>query len=580
MYIDCVPNRNSPPAVLLRESYREGGKTRKRTLANLSGWPEAKIEALRAVLRNATVVGKLDDAFEIERSLPHGHVEAVLGTLRRLGLDRLIGSKRSKQRDVVTSMIVARVLDPRSKLGTTRALNEATRTSTLGELLELDRVDENDLYKAMDWLLPRQSKIEQALSRRHLSHGSLVLYDVTSTYFEGRHCPLARMGYSRDRKKGKLQIVIGLVCNAKGCPVSVEVFEGNTADPKTFPSQVQKVQDRFALEQVVFVGDRGMITSARIREDLKDRPGVSWITAVRSTQIKQLVLSGTVQLSLFDERDIGEVLSPDYPGERLIACRNPLLAMERKRKRRELLAATEQELDKIVRATRRRRSPLHGKDKIGMRVGRVLGRFKMAKHFLIEIGDASFAYQRDEPKIAQEESLDGIYMLRTSVAAERMTSEDVVRAYKGLSVVERAFRRLKTVDLKMRPIYHRLPDRVRAHVLICMLAYYVEWHMREALAPILFHDDDKARGEAQRKSIVSPAKRSPRALAKANTKTTDDRFPVHSFQTLLADLATICKNRIRPKMAGAESFDRLTTPTELQRKAMDLLKAGYRLRTT
>jgi transposase len=473
-------------------------------------------------------------------------------------------------------MIVARVIDPRSKLATARGLHEETLSSTLGEVLGVQDADEDALYAAMDWLLPRQADIERKLAERHLSDGTLVLYDVSSTYFEGRCCPLAKLGHSRDGKKGKLQVVFGLMCNAQGCPIAVEVFEGNTGDPKTLASQIEKLCDRFDLEHIVLVGDRGMLTSARIRKELKLVEGLEWITALRAPAIRRLVEKGALQLSLFDKKDLAEISSPDFANERLIACKNPLLAEERARKRAELLAATERELEAIVAATRRSKRPFRGKDKIALRVGRVIGRFKMAKHFRINITETGLRYERDQERIAAEALLDGIYIVRTSLPETQLSSTAVVGAYKGLSVVERAFRSLKTVDLKVRPIHHWLADRVRAHILLCMLAYYVEWHMRQALAPVLFDDDDKQGAALRRESIVAPAKRSLRAESKDATKRRpDDDSPVHSFQTLLQDLATIAKNRVKPKIPSAPEFDLVTTPTVLQRRAFDLL--GVRL---
>ncbi len=576
MYIERVPNRSSPPAILLRESFRDNGRVRKRTLTNLSDWPPDRIEALRTVLAGGRAAAPLEDSFEIIRTRPHGHVAATLGMLRKLTLDAMIASRRSPERDRVVAMIVARVIDPRSKLATARGLHDETLFSTLGETLELQEADEDVLYEAMDWLLPRQADIERKLAERHLSEGTLVLYDVSSTYFEGRCCPLARLGHSRDGKKGKLQIVFGLMCNAQGCPIAVEVFEGNTGDPKTLATQIEKLCERFGLEHVVLVGDRGMLTSARIRKELKAVDGLDWITALRAPAIRHLVERGALQLSLFDKKDLAEISSPDYPNERLVACKNPLLAEERARKRAELLDATERELDRIVAATGRTKRPLRGKDKIGLRTGRVVGRFKMAKHFRIEITDTTLRYERDGERIAAEALLDGIYIVRTSLPKTRLKSAAVVSAYKGLSVAERAFRSLKTVDLKVRPIHHRLADRVRAHVLLCMLAYYVEWHMRRALASMLFDDDDKQGAALRRESIVAPARRSARAEYKDATKRSpDDDSPVHSFQTLLRDLATIAKNRVKPKIPSAPEFDRVTTPTTLQARALDLL--GVRL---
>jgi len=577
MFVAVVPNRNSPPAILLRESYREGGKVKSRTLANLSRWPPEKVEALRQALRGGGAGRLLQEAFAITRSRPHGHVAAALGTLRRLGLDTLIAPRRSRERDLCSGLIVARILEPRSKLATARFLDAETLHCSLGEALGVEAVDEDDLYAAMDWLLPRQERVEQALAQRHLSEGTLALYDLTSTYFEGRHCPLARRGYSRDGKRGTLQIVFGLLTNASGCPVAVEVFEGNTSDPDTVAGQVRRMRERFHLQRVVLVGDRGTLTSARIREDLRPVPGVEWITALRAPAIRKLVEGGALQLGLFDERDLAEITSPDYPGERLIVCRNPLLAEERARKRADLLAATEKELDKVVAATQRPKNRLKGQEKITLRVGAVLGRFKMAKHFRLQITAGSFRYERDRAGIAAEAALDGIYIIRTSVSKEALSSEEAVRAYKRLAAVERAFRSLKSVDLKVRPIHHRDPDRVRAHVLVCMLAYYVEWHMREGLAPILFDDHDQAAGERLRSSVVAPAQRSPQAQDKARSKRTDDDLPVQSFQSLMRDLATVVKNRVQPKDEGVPAFDMITSPTTLQQRALDLLGVTLRL---
>lgn len=571
MHIEVVPNRNSKPCILLRESFREGGKVRKRTLANLSKLPQAAVEGLRALLRGGSVVEDLSQSFELIRSRPYGHVTAVLGTLRQLGLDHEISSERCPERDLVVAMIVARILEPCSKLATSRGLGEEAHLSALVEELDLSQVDEVKLYAAMDWLFVRQATIEQRLARRHLEDGSLVLYDVTSTYFEGRNCPLAQIGYSRDGKKGTLQIVFGLLCNREGCPVAVEVFEGNTADPKTLSPQVAKVRERFGLHRVVFVGDRGMLTSARLREDFEGVAGLGWISALRTTEIQKLVAGPGFQFSLFDERDFGEVQSPEFPGERLIACRNPLLKEERTRKREELLAATERELDLIVQATQRPKNRLQGKDRIGLRVGKVRDRFKVGKHFLLTITETSFAYRRNQQGIDAEAALDGIYVIRTNVPASELSAEDVVRSYKSLSTVERAFRSYKTVDLHVRPIYHQLPERVRTHVFLCMLAYYVEWHMRKKLAPLLFDDEDPQAGQQLRSSIVAPAKRSPRAEQKALTRRTEDNLPVHSFATLLKDLSTLTKNRVQPKIAISAPFDSLTRPTPLQQKALSLL---------
>jgi len=576
MYIDTVPNRKSPPAILLREAIRQGGKIHKRTLANLSSWAPAQIEALRTVLRGESLV-RAQDAFETVRSLPHGHVAAVLGTVRRLGLESLIGSKRSRQRDLAVAMIVARLLEPRSKLATAQGLDADTPHSSLGEVLSLEHADEDELYEAMDWLRARQDRIEKDLAKRHLLEGTLTLYDVTSSYFEGRHCPLARLGHSRDGKNDKLQIVYGILANEEGCPVAVEVFEGNTGDPRTVASQVRKLRERFALKRVVLVADRGMITSARIREDLKPHEGIEWITALRAPAIRKLVEAGVLQLGLFDEKDLAEIHSPDYPGERLIVCKNPALAEERRRKREDLLAATERELAKIAAATARARNPLKGESRIALRVGRVLGRFKMAKHFQLQITQTSLHFEPDQTRITDEAALDGIYVIRTSVPSKALSAEGAVRSYKHLSRIERVFRSLKTVDLKVRPIHHRKADRVRAHILLCMLAYYVEWHMRKALAPILFDDHDPEAGEQRRRSVVAPAQRSTAAEMKAHTKRSEDGGPAESFQSLLADLATIVKNRHRSKAVSAPEFETITTPTPHQQRAFELLGVSYRL---
>jgi hypothetical protein len=577
MYIETVPNRNSRPAILLREGWREGRRTRKRTLANLTDWPAAQVEALRAVLKgNFQLLGP-PPGFSIERTRPHGQVAAVLGTVRQLRLEPLLATQRCPERQAVVAMIAARILQPRSKLATARELRTATLASTLGELLELSDCDEELLYRAMDWLLPRQPRIERALAKRHLQDGTLALYDVSSTYFEGHCCPLARYGYSRDGKRDKLQITFGLLTNADGCPVAVEVFEGNTADPGTLSSVITKLRQRFALKRIVLVGDRGMLTSARIRDELVPAGGLDWITALRAPQIQQLLQGGTLQLSLFDQRELAEISDPAYPGERLVACRNPLMAEARARKRKELLAATEQALNQIATATQRPRNPLRGKARIALRVGGVLGRYKMRKHFNLTIEETGFSFTRDEQSIAREAALDGIYVVRTSVPAAALAAEQAVRTYKRLAEVERAFRSFKSVDLTVRPIHHRLEERVRAHVLLCMLAYYVEWHMRQALAPILFDDDDPVAAEAARPSVVAPAQRSPRAQRKALTKLTADGTPLHSFHTLLSDLATVAKNRILPNTQDAVPFDLITTPTPLQQRAFDLLGVNYRM---
>lgn len=552
---------------LLRRTFRKDGKVQHETLGNLSHLPDDLIELIRQRLR-----GELppQGALQIVRSLPHGHVALCLGMIKELKLDNLIASRRCRERDLVLAMIVSRILCPGSKLACCRSLQPETASSSLSIELGLETVDERDLYQAMDWLLARQNRIENKLAKAHLEEGTLLLYDLSSSYYTGRTPGLVTYGYSRDGKSQFPQIVYGLLCNGQGCPVSIEVFPGNTADPATLSRQIAKVRQRFGIRRVAFVGDRGMITTRRIEEELKGVDGLDWISALRNDAIKKLAEAGDIGPELFDEKNLAEITSPDFPGERLIVCRNPLLAGERTRKRRELLAATEQELEKIAAATRRAKRPLRGKDKIGLKLGRVLGKHKMGKHFILEIEEDAFTYRRDEEKIAAEAALDGIYIVRTSLPAEEMGAEETVRAYKSLSRVERAFRSLKTVDLKIRPIYHWQDERIRAHVFLCMLAYYVEWHLRQRLAPVLFDDEARESAEAQRGCVVDRAPRSEVAQQKEATKRTRDDYPVHSFQTLLQDLATLTQNQVKV----AESSDHLVTiktePTRLQRHVFDL----------
>ena len=568
MYVAVVPNRGSPPAILLRESYRDGDKVKNRTLKNLSDWPADRIELLRAVLRGDALV-PAGAGLEIVRALPHGHVLAALGVARRLELDRLLPRAGERRGKLARALIVARLLDPASKLATARALDETTALHSLGATLGLGGVTAKEVYATLDWLGGAQAAIERGLARRHLSDGTLVLYDVTSTWLEGRCCELGRLGYSRDGQRDKRQIVVGLLCTAAGCPVAVEVFEGNSGDPATLAEQIGKLKQRFGLTRVVLVGDRGLITSARIAADLAPA-GLDWITALRAPAIQKLAAAaGPLQLSLFDERDLAEIESPDYPGERLIVCRNPALGAERARKRGELIEATERELEHIQARVRRARRPLRGADKIGQAVGAVLGRRKVAKHFRITITDHDLRFTRDIAAIAAEAALDGIYVLRTNLPPQSLSAADTVRAYKSLAGVERAFRSLKTVDLELRPVFHWVAPRVRAHVLLCMLAYYLEWHMRQALAPMLFDDHDRPAGEALRSSPVAKAQPSPAARRKAKTKRTDDGRPVHSFRSLLADLATLTRNTVR--FGRAATFPVLATPTDIQRRALDLL---------
>jgi hypothetical protein len=570
MYIESVPNRNSPPAVLLRESYRDGAKIKKRTIANLSDWPNEIVEGLRTLLKGGMATPADQESIVIRRSLPHGHVAAVLGMLRHIGLDRILGPAGNRPRDLVIAMIVARLIAPASKLATARMLDPATAASSLGDVLGLGAVDEDELYAAIDWLGERQGAIETALARKHLRNGTLVLYDVSSSYFEGRCCELARLGHNRDGKKGKLQIVYGLLCAPEGCPVAIEVFEGDTGDPSTLAVQIDKIKTRFALKHVVLVGDRGMITKARLDADIAPA-GLDWITALRAPAIMALVEAGELQLSLFDERDMAAITSPDYPGERLIVCRNGDLARERRRKRLDLLAATERNLAAIAAAVSRARRPLRGKDEIGLKVGAVVNRYKMAKHFALDIGEANFTFHRKTDAIAAEAALDGFYVVRTNLPKKVLDDAATVGAYKSLAKVEQAFRSLKTLDIHLRPIFHWTAPRVRAHVLLCMLAYHVEHHMRARLAPMLYDETDHQAAAAKRASIVAKAQRSDAAIRKQTTGRTDDGLPVHSFQTLLADLGTYCRLQATTAINEKYLFTLHTRPTPTQQRAFELL---------
>ena len=568
MYIESVPNRNSPPAILLRESFRDKGRVRKRTLANLSDWPIALVEGLRTLLKGGVAVAA--EGIRIRRALPHGHAAAALGTIRAIGLDRLLGRPTDKRLvPLAIALIASRLISPASKLATARDLAADTAGSSLGRRLDLGAVDEVELYRALDWLGARQTAIETALARRHLKDGALVLYDVSSSWLEGRCCELARFGYSRDGKKGKLQIVYGLLCAVDGCPVAVEVFKGNTADPMTLATQIDKLKARFGLSRVVLVGDRGMITSARIRDELKPA-GLDWITALKAPQIRALLDAGAFQLSLFDERDLAEITAPEFPGERLVVCKNPLLAEERARKREDLLRATEAAFRKLAEQIARGTGPT-GQDKIARTLGRIENRYKLAKLFDITVAEDGFTSARNPDRIAAEARLDGFYVIRTSVEDKALAADDVVGAYKGLARVERAFRSLKTVDLHIRPIHHWLAPRVRAHVFLCMLACHVEWHMRERLKPMLFDDDDPAAAASGRASIVAPAQPSPAALRKRASKVTANGTPVHSFHSLLRDLATCTLNEVTTTLNHAYSFTLVATPTPIQAQAFSLL---------
>jgi len=564
MHIHVVPNRGSPPTVLLRESYREGSKVGKRTLANLSSLSAAQIEAIRATLRGEALQ-PVAQSFEVTASRSHGHVQAVALTLRRLGLASLLASKPCRERELVLAMVASRIVAPHTKLATTRWWH----TTTLAEDFGVAQASEDDLYAAMDWLLARQDQVQNKLAARHLSAGGLVLYDLSSSYFEGCCCPLAKLGYSRDGRRGLLQVNYGLLTDARGCPVAVSVYEGNVADSQTLMPEVKRLRKDFGIEQLVLVGDRGMISSKAIAE-LRENEGIAWITALKSVSIRALIEQGHLQLDLFDERNLLELSSPDYPGERLVACRNPELAKLRTRKREELLAATEHSLGKIK--ARVDAGKLVGPDEIGLRVGKVINQYKMAKHFELAIGHTTFSFARKSEGIAAEAALDGLYIIRTSVPAAQMQAPQCVRNYKSLANVERAFRSLKTIDLKVRPIHHRTADRVRAHIFLCMLAYYVEWHMREAWRELLFADTEQE-AKATR-DPVAPARRSQAALAKAARHTLDDGTPAHSFATLMAELATIVRNTCRTPIAGpdAPTFEVLTTPNANQQRAFELLQ--------
>jgi transposase len=569
VYITTIANRNSPPAVLLRESYREQGKVKSRTLANLSNWPPAKIDALRRVLADEPMQPAASPRFAIERALAYGHVAAALGTLRQIGLEPILPKRPHRVAKLILAMIVARVVEPAAKLATARQLSDATASHALGALLGLGEVDADELYAALDHLQAAQQNIEQALAKRHLTDGVLVLYDVSSSYLEGEHCELAQRGYSRDHRPDRPQIVYGLLCNQQGCPVAVEVFEGNMADPMTLAAQITKLRTRFTLSRIVLVGDRGMITDARLEADVKPA-GLDWITALRAPSIRELAAAGgPLQPSLFDQRDMAEITSDDYPGERLVVCRNPDLAVRRSRKRQDLLETTERRLAAVAARLHSKRRPLRGAAKIGIAVGAVLNKHKMAKHFDVMISNTTLTWSRKQDAIAAEAALDGFYVIRTNLPAEACSTEQVVLAYKGLSQVERAFRSLKTTDLDIRPIHHRRARRVRGHVLLCMLAYYVIWHMQQALAPMLFTDHDKQTAALQRTSPVAAARVSPAARAKAATKRTADGQPVHSFATLLADLANLTRNTVR--FDDALPVTVLSRPTPVQQRAFQLL---------
>ena len=571
MYIESVPNRDSPPAVLLRESYRENGKVRKRTLANLSCLSAEVIEGLKVLLRGGVAVASGKELFTVERSLPHGHVAAVLGSARGSGASIWFASAPKELQPVLLALLVARVISPCSKLATHRLLHDETASTSLGRLLGVGQCSAAELYRALDWLHDAQPAIERRLARQHLVGSTLVLYDLTSTWLTGRCCELAARGHSRDGKRDDPQIVFGLICTSEGRPISVEVFPGNTADPATVAAQVTKLRDRFGIERIIWAGDRGMLTSARIDKTLKPQ-GMDWISSLRAPQIAQPAAErGPFQPSLFDERNLLEVTGEQFPGERLVVCRNPLLAEERARKRGELLAATEVDLAKIVAATQRARNPLRGKDAIGVRLGRVIGHYHMGKHFDTTITDTQFSFARRQDAINQEAALDGLYAIRTNVPAQTLSAAAAVAAYKSLSHVERAFRSMKTMDMQVRPIFHFNAQRVRAHVFLCMLAYYVEWHMRERLKPMLFDDEQLEAASASRASPVTKAVRSEHAKLKDKTKLADDGLPLHSFRTLLEDLGTLTLNVTHTHLNPEVKIVLTAQPTPIQAKAFALL---------
>jgi len=550
---------------LLRRSYREGDKVKNETVGNLSHLPDHVVELIRQALKGEALV-PVAEAFQINTSSPHGHVQAVRMAMRQLGFEDLVASHPGPERALVLAMVAARILEPQTKLSTTRWWH----TSTLAEDFGVAEATEDDLYAAMDWLLARQEAIEKKLVARHLNEGSLVLYDLSSSYFEGETCPLAKLGHNRDGKKGKLQVNYGLVTDSRGCPVALSVFEGNTSDSVTLLPEVRKLQERYGLKRVAMVGDRGMI-SAKAIEELRKTEGLDWITALKSAQIRELVEGGHLQLGLFDERNLFEIAHPDFPGERLVACRNPELAKSRARKRRSLLDATVKELETVQGMVER--GALREQGEIGVRVGRVINKYKVAKHFALDIGEGSFAFRVLEDQVAAEARLDGIYVIRTSMAEKLLTAEDAVRSYKLLSNVERAFRSMKTIDLKVRPIHHRLADRVRSHIFLCMLAYYVEWHMREAWRPLLFADEDQAAKKTR--DPVAPARRSSKAERKAASHRLPDGSSVHSFATLLSVLATVMRNTCRAQGSAedAPTFKVVTTPNNIQRRAISLLES-------
>jgi transposase len=553
---------------LIRKSYRENGKVKNKTVSNITALPIDLIDHIRKRLKSGKPLTA--QGFSIKRSLPHGHVAAVLQSIERCGLTNVIASKRSQMRDIVVGLIVQRFLKPASKLASYKMLT-ASVTNSLCHELQLSDIKRDNIYQALDWLFERKSRIENKLAKKHLKDGTVILYDLTSSYYTGKMPNLVRYGYNRDGKKDFPQIVFGLICNAKGCPVGAEVFPGNTADSETMPEQIRKVQKQFGIKRVIWVGDRGMITGKIIDEVLRTEEGADWITALRSSQVKKLVNQEGIQLSIFDKQDLVEIASNDYPGERLMLCRNPLLAEERNRKRKELLASTCRNLDKIVKATVRKHNPLRGIKEIALKVGKVIDKHKMAKHIQLNIQENRFDYEVNKNSISEEETLDGLYVIRTSLKATDYTAEKTVETYKSLSKVEWAFRSLKTAHLEVRPVYHWKDERIEAHIFLCVLAYYVEWHIRQDLAPILYDDDNKQEARAKRSSIVAPAERSEHAKLKANTHKNKEKWMVHSMETALEVLGTICKNEIQVDNSE-ETFYETTVPTEEQENILKLLK--------
>ena len=575
-HVETIPNRNSPPAILLRKAWREGKRIRKLTLANLTHLPPELVEGIRRLLKGGVVLNSPHEAFVVQRSLPHGHVAGALGLCRQLGLPRLLGRSPSRTRELALAALVARVLSPASKLATARQLSPDTAAFSLGAVLGLGAVSGNEVLNMLDWLLKRQPWIERALARRYLKDGTVVLYDMTSSYLEGRHCRLAKFGHNRDGKRGKAQIAIGLLCTAQGCPIAVEVFAGNTADPSTVPSQVAKLKERFNIKRIALVGDRGMLTTARIRETVAPA-GLDWISALKTADLRKLLQPlhdgrpAPLQPDALQPDAVAEILSPDFPGERLMVCFNPRLAEERARKREDLLKATEAILQRIADIVRRKGSRLRGLEKINRRVGREANRRKVEKHFDIVVADDGLTFKRNTAKIAAEARLDGIYIVRTSLDAHAIGAHEAVEAYKSLSRVERAFRHLKTARLQIRPVYVYSAERVRAHVFLCTLACHLEWHLRQRLAPMLFEDDDPEGARAQRTSPVQPARSSERARRKSASKTTSEGLPVHSLPSLLEDLATLALNTVHLPDNPEHRFTVATQPTPVQRRAFELL---------